>query len=149
MKFLLYISVFILLSGFIKQSVYVDPTGTYILNNKTEYANSTKIGKIQVKKFSDKKIILNFYINMGSPAFNSGSFLDTLSYEKNKAEYKCPLEDTSCKVTLYFYKTGIKVIQETENKNSGCGFGHGVIASGFYKRFSTKIPIFEDPLKEK
>ena len=85
MKFLLYISVFILLSGFIKQSVYVDPTGTYILNNKTEYANSTKIGKIQVKKFSDKKIILNFYINMGSPAFNSGSFLDTLSYEKNKA----------------------------------------------------------------
>jgi hypothetical protein len=54
--------------------------------------------------------------------------------------------DTSCKITFDFGKKGVLVNEETEDFNSGCGFGHAVVADGFYKKTSSKMPLLRQPL---
>lgn len=139
----------ILLTSFTFQSIIIDPTGTYILDSKTKKRNNDiygYFGQIQVKKIGDNKIIMTFEVNKGAPSYNSGSFVDTISYFDNKAVYTTPEFDPTCKITFDFAKKGITVKEETADYNSGCGFGHAVIADGFYKRVSNKTPILTEPL---
>ncbi len=89
---------------------------------------------------------MTFEVNKGAPSYNSGSFVDTLIYKNNKAIYTASEFDTTCKITFDFDKNGVSVKEETSDYNSGCGFGHGVVADGFYKRMSGKTPILTEPL---
>lgn len=139
----------IVLTSFAVQTTYIDPTGTYQLESKRikkkgEIYGYT--GQIQVKKISDEKIVMTFKVNKGTPSYNSGSFIDTLSYIDNTSIYTDPDSDSTCLINFNFDKKGVKVKEETANYNSGCGFGHGVIANGFYKRISGKVPILTEPL---
>jgi hypothetical protein len=137
------------LMSFTTQLITIDPTGTYQLDNKTKRKNGEiygYFGKIQVKKITVNKIVMTFEVNKGAPSYNSGSFVDTLSYYNNMATYKTPEVDSTCKVTFVFSKNGVTVTEETANYNFGCGFGHAVIADGFYKKVSSKVPILVEPL---
>lgn len=139
----------ICLTSFVVQTIYIDPTGTYQLALKTKKKNGETYGysgKIQIKKIGSDKIIVTFETNKGAPSYNSGSFVDTLNYTENKAIYTDPESDSTCKITLEFDKKGITVKEETADYNSGCGFGHAVVADGFYKRISNKTPILTEPL---
>jgi hypothetical protein len=139
----------ILLTSFTIQTFYIDPTGTYQLDSKTRKKNGEVYGysgKIQVKKLSSDKIVITFEVNKGAPSYNSGSFVDTLNYKDNKAIYTDPKSDTTCKITFAFDKKGVTVKEETADYNSGCGFGHAVVADGFYKRISSATPILTEPL---
>jgi hypothetical protein len=78
-----------------------------------------------------------------------GMFLDTIDYINDKAVYTCDKLDSSCIINFYFSKKGIKVEEKTEDVSFGCGFGHGVHASGFYKVKSRKTPLIKDPLNSK
>ncbi len=150
-KLIFLIFLFFLLSSFNTQFNYIDPTGTYKLNNiykkdgDDEYGYS---GLIQVKKINQKKIVMTFEVNKGAPSYNSGSFVDTLDYKENKAIFRDNKFDLTCKVIFDFRRKGINVIQETEDNNWGCGFGHGVVADGFYKKISSKTPILKVPLTD-
>lgn len=131
----------IILTSFNIQNSYVEPTGTYKLNNIIEKKKGEiygYFGQIQVKKINSEEIAMTFEVNKGAPSYNSGSFVDTLIYKENKAIYRDIESDSTCKITFNFDKKGITVIEETADYNWGCGFGHGVVANGFYKKISTK-----------
>ena len=139
----------IVLTSFSTQTIYSDPTGTYKLVSKTEKKNGETYGysgQIQVRKISSDKIVMTFEVNKGAPSYNSGSFVDTLIYKDNKAIYTDPQSDMSCKITFDFDNKGVTVKEETADFNFGCGFGHAVVADGFYKRISNEIPILTEPL---
>ena len=126
---------------------FINPTGTYRLDAKTEIKDGETYGysgNIKVKLLDSSKIVIYLFVCKGAPSYNSGSFLDTIPYSKNIAIYRTPEEDASCKIILYFTKKGIKVEQYQDNLNYGCSFGHGVFADGYYKKVSSKIPIITE-----
>ena len=150
MKHFLYVlTAMLLLTSFTNSSIYIDPTGTYKLNSKTIKKKSGTYGytgQIQVKKISDDKIVMTFEINKGAPSYNSGSFVDTLIYKNNKAIYRDLTMDSTCKITFNFDKMGVTVKEVTADYNWGCGFGHAVVADGYFKRISSKVPVLTEPL---
>jgi hypothetical protein len=105
-------------------------------------------GKIQVKALSADQIIMTFMINKGAPSYNSGSFVDTLDYKNNLVIYTAPEMDSSCKITFEFNDRGVTVKEETEDFNFGCGFGHAVVADGYYKKVSSDEPELRDPMTD-
>ena len=130
------------------QGDYVDPTGTYELDNKTRKKGEDVygyFGQMQVKKLETYKTVVTFFICKGAPSYNSGSFVDTLDYNYNTAIYTDPESDPSCKLTLAFYYNGVMTIQESNDYNFGCGFGHGVEANGQFKRVSSEVPVLKKP----
>jgi hypothetical protein len=130
------------------QNKAIDPTGTYILDNKPiiiEKETYGYAGLIQVKTLTGNKILMTFSINKGAPGYNSGSFIDTLIYLNNKAVYTIPEVDKSCQVSFTFTENGVTVKEKTADYNSGCGFGHAVVADGFFKKVSSVKPILRNP----
>ena len=129
----------------------INPTGTYELgnfNSDSEIEPTEYFGLIQVKRFTKNKIIMTFMVNKGAPSFNFGSFVDTLNYESSIAIYNNVEFDTSCEITFDFSTKGVSVKEKTDNYDSGCGFGHAVVADGFYKKISFDEPILKDPLTD-
>ena len=124
------------------------PCGTYKLISKTTYKNGNKIGKhgtIRVKPISSDKIIMSFYVNLGFPTYNSGSFIDTLTIESNNATYKIPEYDSSCQIKFKFSISTISISETTEDYYMGCGFGNAVRTDGLqFKKTSSKIPKIKD-----
>ena len=132
-----------------EQTGQFNPTGTYELDSKTEERDGEEYGysgQIQVKAITNDKIVITLCVCKGAPSYNLGSMVDTLKYINNKAVYIAADDiDSMCKITFQFDKKGVTVVEETADYNSGCGFGHAVVADGFYKRTSSKIPILTEP----
>lgn len=131
------------------QTKYINPTGEYKLKSKIKKKEGDIYGYsgyIQVKKLNTHKILIRFEVNKGAPSYNSGSFVDTLDYENNLSIYTNKEIDTTCKMIFYFRKDGILVKEQTADYNFGCGFGHAVVADGFYKKISNKEPTLREPL---
>jgi hypothetical protein len=129
-----------------------DPTGTYEYKGKSIKVEGAVVGpyvgKIQVKRISNNKIVMNFFICKGAPSYILGSFIDTLLFTNNISIYKPSESDSTCKITFNFDKHGVKVKETTADFNSGCGFGHAVVANGYFKKTSSKQPKFIDPVTE-
>ena len=128
----------------------MDPTGTYRLVSKSKVKNGEihgYTGEIRIILLDSASIAISLYVNKGYPSYNSGSIVDTLLYSYDKAVYKT-MTDTSCKITIRFSFKGLNLDEEAEDYNFGCGFGHGVVATGFYRKVSSKIPVIEDLSKE-
>lgn len=131
----------IITTSFVFQNNYVDPAGTYSLNGNLKKDGDGYFGEIQVIKLDKNKIVMNFSICKGAPSYNSGAFLDTLQYQNNKAIFRGDaVDDPSCMITFNFSAKGVMVDEKTDDYNFGCGFGHAVVASGFFKKTSSKIP---------
>ncbi len=126
----------------------VDKTGFYSLDHKTEKRGGETygyFGNIAIKSIAKDKIAIKLYVCKGAPSYNSGSIADTLLIKDNKAIYTVPSEiDSTCKVIFRFFRQGIEVEEITADYNCGCGFGHAVVATGYYKRKSYKIPTQKD-----
>jgi hypothetical protein len=136
----------LILSGLLPLETTVDPTGIYDLENETRKEGDDiygYFGQIKVLAIDETTIIMDFQVCKGAPSYNSGSFLDTLEYINGQAIYTDPEIDESCRITFDFTEKGVKVTEETENYNFGCGFGHAVVADGFYKKTSSDKPTFE------
>jgi hypothetical protein len=129
---------------------FLDPTGTYSFDGKTKTKDGDTFGyfgEIKVNLIDTNKIAMSFYICKGAPSYNSGSFVDTLSYRENIAVFRDKDLKKACTVTFAFSKTKIK-IQEAANYEYGTCWGYGVAAFGSYKKTSSKVPIIKDPLTE-
>jgi hypothetical protein len=140
-----------LLNGLTFQEKYIDPTGTYNLENETRQEGEDiygYFGQIQIKRLTKDTIIMTFLINKGAPSYNSGSFVDTLEYQLNKAIYTNPELDKSCKITFDFTEDGVTVKEETNDFNFGCGFGYAVVADGFFKKTFAAEPELRHPLTD-
>ncbi len=136
---------FVILTSFSMRNELLNPTGTYYFG-KTRTKNGEVYGyygEIQVKKYLNNKVILSFIFSKGAPSYNLGSFVDTLNYQNNKVIYR-PEIYTSCLIEFVFSKKGVNVI--TNEQNSECGFGMGVVANGFFIKKSSKKPEIKDLL---
>src|SRR5450755_2368449 len=82
---------------------FIDPTGTYILKGAT---TKNKVvghsGEIRIKLLGKDRVAMCFYINKGSPGYESGSFLDTLSYNDDNEAVYTPAADPGCAFLFYF-----------------------------------------------
>jgi hypothetical protein len=135
-------------SALYAQPKAIDPTGIYMLDNKPiiiEKETYGYAGLIQVNKLPGNKILMTFTINKGAPSYNSGSFADTLNYLNDQAVYTNAGADTSCHITFKFTDSGVTVKEKTADLNSGCGFGHAVVADGFFKKVSSFVPELRNP----
>jgi hypothetical protein len=123
----------------VQPSLYIDPSGYYSLESKTTVQNGDTygyFGNIKVKQVDSNRIFVEFYVCKGAPSYNSGSFEDTLLY-KNGIAVRTTSDDASCVITFNFNTTGgVTVEEKTKDINGGCGFGHAVVANGFYKRIT-------------
>ena len=130
-----------------KNSISLNPTGSYKLDLKTiEKKGETYgyFGDIKIKLLDQSKIAITLFVCKGAPGYHSGALWDTIEYKNNIAVY-IPENDSTCKITFTFKRSGITVIQYQSNLNNGCGFGQGVFADGYYRKVSAKIPIIKDP----
>ncbi|MGB0869907.1 MAG: hypothetical protein ACPGSD_09940 [Flavobacteriales bacterium] len=125
----------------------LNPVGTYELGNINPDEKGY-FGIIQVKPLNQKSIVMTFMINKGAPSYNSGSFVDTLDYKLGKAIYTAKEFDPSCKITFRFTEDGVHVNQKNDGYYVGSGFGHSVVASGYFKKTSSKSPILREPLTD-
>jgi uncharacterized protein YecT (DUF1311 family) len=129
----------------------VSLTGFYDLDSKTENKNDDVfgyMGQILVKAIDNDKIVINLNINRGAPSYNMGILVDTIEVKNNQAIYETKEKsDGPCKLIFTFYRRGLKIDHIAEDYNFSCGFGHAVIANGFYKRKSNKTPTDKE-LKE-
>lgn len=154
MKKLFYLSVLITVVGCsgaaVNQSNYINPTGTYELESDTRQEGDDVYGytgKIQVKKVAVNKIAMTFGINKGAPNYNSGSFVDTLAYQNNRAIYRAnPEIDPSCTITFDFTDEQVTVKEEADNYTAGCGFGYGVVAGGVFSKITSDEPLLVTPM---
>ena len=125
---------------------FYNPTGSYELVSKKKVKNGETYGyhgEIHIKLLDSAHIAMSFYVCKGAPGYNSGSFVDTLDYENSIVVYTTD-QDPSCRITFTFSKSGVAVDEIANNYNNGCGFGHAVVASGFYKKISSKEPEIRD-----
>ncbi|MDB5120690.1 MAG: hypothetical protein JWN56_1908 [Sphingobacteriales bacterium] len=123
------------------------PSGFYKLESKSEKNGddtSSCQGSILVKQITKSKLAITFSINKGADSNNSRSFIDTLDYKDDIAVYKKSDSDRSCRITMRFSSKGIHVIEQTSGTSFGCGFGHGVVADGFFKKVPSKVPVLKD-----
>jgi len=144
--FLILVSI-IFLTSFTLHSIYIEPTGTYQLVDTTKNEDGLTygyLGYIQVKKIAINKIVMTFE-DVKAPNYNSGSFVDTLDYKNNIAVYTTP-HDSTCAITFEFDEDGVTVKEKAADYNSGCAFGQGIDASGYYEITSKKTPILIQPL---
>lgn len=140
MKNLIFVSLIFLVISCKENPSSIDPTGTYELKGENiDGGTKGYSGEIRVKLIENKKIAVNFYITKGHPSYNEGTFRDTLNYDHNRAVYQDKDPKTACTLTLDFSKEGVQ-IKENANYEYGSCWGNGVVAHGFFKKTSAKIP---------
>jgi len=128
-----------------------NPTGTYKLNNKSYIRDGDTygyFGSIRIKLISLDKIAVSLYVCKGAPSYDLGSFVDAIPYRHYQAVYHHAEGDTSCRITFHFSPKGVTVNQVQANLNCGCGFGFAVLADGYYRKVSGKIPVIKDEAKD-
>ena len=131
---------------------FIDPTGIYRYAGKTIKKNGETygyFGNAKVLLLDTTSVIVNFFICKGAPSYNSGSFVDTLHYEKNQVVYNGDgLTDSTCKLEIKFARDKFFVQLFSQNINWACGFGHGVDAYGNFKKVTSKKPTSEEILEQ-
>lgn len=148
MKNLIFISLIFFFASCKENKSDIDPTGTYELKGEgIEGEMKGYSGEIRVKLIENRKIAVNFYITKGHPSYNEGTFKDTLNYRRNKAVYQDKDLKTACTLTLDFSKEGVQ-IEENANYEHGNCWGNGVVAHGFFKKTSSKVPTHYELIKE-
>ena len=149
---LIFLIIVILFSSCNNNGNYINPTGSYELDGKSYVKDGDtygRFGEIQIKKLSDDKVVITFYVCNGAPSYNSGSFVDTLEYKNNKVIFTEPIYDPGCEIRFTFSDSGIVAVEKTENFSFGCGFGHSAYADGFYRRISSEDPVLKYPMSER
>jgi len=151
-QIILILTIWFFLTSFSQKDSFIDPTGTYKLDSKIKKVGDDTFGyfgEIRLKKLTKNRIVMTFSICKGAPSYNSGSFIDTLEYVDNKSVYKADFDiDPSCEILFYFNEKGVSVKEKTDDYNCGCGFGHAVVADGFYKKISSKQPELRNPMTD-
>ena len=123
---------------------FIDPTGTYILTGTIKNNRITgHSGELRVRLLEDHTVAVCFYINKGYPGYESGSFIDTLTYEENRIYYT-PGKASSCTVLFSFADREVAITQIYSDPHSGCGFGGGVLIPATFRKTSGDIPIIQD-----
>jgi hypothetical protein len=131
-------------NGTVTNPEFIDPTGTYILTGTVRNNQVTShSGELRVRLLNRHSAAVCFYINKGYPGYESGSFVDTLSYEDNRLVWT-PVTDTTCSVLFDFLPAAVEIMRVVSDLTCGCGFGPDVFTPATFYRSSRDIPIIQD-----
>lgn len=123
---------------------FINPTGTYILPGIVKNNHvTTHSGELRVRLIDPNTAAICFYINKGFPGYESGAFLDTLTYEDNRIYYTPP-GDTSCSLLFSFLPRTVEMVQIVSDLYCTCGFRPGVLVPATFEKSSNEIPIIQD-----
>src|SRR5438874_2735415 len=89
-----------------------NPTGTYTLNLIYKVKDGDKygyFGDIRIKRLSSSSFVMSFYVCIGAPNYNSGSFVDTVHYQGKNVITYTPPDDSTCVLTFKFSSKGVMV----------------------------------------
>lgn len=125
-------SICFLTSSFQIQHASLNPTGTYEYD-KGDNGN----GIVKVKNIGKDKFKVSIFVVGGGPSHNMGEFMEELKLKNGVMRYK----SGECELKFIFNEKALKVVQSGWD----CGFGMGVMADGYYKKTSSKVPDMEDP----
>ncbi|GAA4301911.1 hypothetical protein [Nibribacter koreensis] len=122
----------------------INPTGSYVLKAKElEGGEKGPHGELQVKLLDKNTAAISFFLTVGYPSYNSGSFVDTLTYQEGKIVYSYQEEgEPKCSVTFTF--TDSQVSMKQAGSDMECGFGNGVYADVSMTKTSSGIPVIKD-----
>lgn len=123
---------FTLSSFYLGKTTDLNPTGTY----EYDHGNNGN-GKVKVQKLSTDKIKVSIFVVGGEPSHNMGEFMNVLKIKNGTAIYK----SGDCGLKFVFTSKAVKVIQTGWD----CEFGAGIVADGYYKKISSKVPNMDEP----
>ena len=122
----------------------INPTGTYILKGMLKKNIIVgQNGEIRAKLLAENKLAISFYLNNGSPNFESASFSDTFFYFDNRINYHS-LKDTDCTITFVFNATYVETYFIHSTPECSCGFYKGVIIPAVFEKSSSDIPVIKN-----
>jgi hypothetical protein len=122
---------------------FLDPTGTYMLKGEVKNNQIGYSGELRVRLLDGHTVAMCLYLNRGYPGFESGSVMDTLNYEGNRAIYM-PAADTSCSVFFAFDKNTAEMFKSLSDPHSSCGFRPGVLVPAIFQKTSSDVPVIQD-----
>ena|ERR1700733_13844572 len=123
---------------------FVDPTGTYILTGNVRNNRVTgHSGELRVRLLNQHSAAVCFYINKGYPDYESGAFVDTLSYEENRFMWTSAA-DTTCSLLFDFQPAAVEIIRIVSDPNCTCGFAPDVLIPATFYRSSRDVPVIQD-----
>ena len=134
---------FSIVSALAPESAQSDPSGQKIVtaaqvNGTWRYkANQFKVWALGQQKLKVEFLGTYEYKTPAGWMANTGSGSGIAVIEGDTALFRPEDADEECKITMRF--TGGKLVVEQEG---GCGFGHNVIASGVYRKVSSRKPKF-------
>lgn len=136
---------------YISSFAQINPTGTYIIGNGLRQEDNEpkgNFGEIRVKKISSTKVAVALYVINGAPAYDSGDFVDTLTFGNSQAVFSKNSFDTSCRIYFKFSGSRLIVRQTSKIHPFPCGFGWNADISGVYRKVSAKVPSIRDLTKD-
>lgn len=107
-------------------------TGTYLWGDQESEQGG---GYLVVEQQENDSLKFELGITNGAPGYHSGSATGMMALKDNVAIFTTSefSEENPCKIIFTFKNNAINVIQE-KGSDFSCGFGQGVIASGFYTK---------------
>ncbi len=127
--------------------IQTDIEGYYDLVSKTQKKNGEVYGytgSLQIKRIAKNKHVIVIYACKGAPSYNSGVLIDTVEYNTDNIICTCTC-DSSCKIQIRFKGNKAFVEHNAGDYNFSCGFGHGVVATGTYKKSGKAVRKLIDP----
>ncbi len=135
--------------GYTQNTKHINPSGTYTLN--AHIRNQENIygsyGDLQIKLIESNSIVVSLFYCKGEPSYNSGSFIDTITYINNISHY-IPNLDSLCTLSFYFTDSNVYINQKSDVNVGACGFGYGVYIDDIYNKASSESPIIKDFLTD-
>lgn len=121
--------------------------GYYDLVSKTQKKNGEVYGytgSLQIKRIANNKHVIVVYACKGAPSYNSGVLIDTVVYKNDTIVCRC-ICDSTCLISISFKGNKAFVEHNAGDYNFSCGFGHGVVATGTYKKSGKAVRKLIDP----
>lgn len=120
-------------------------TGTFRMNFTGKFKGNSNDIKIQALGRGRLRIAMDlvypYSLPNGEHMANLGTLDGEAAIEADTGIYTS--DDGRCKIKIKFLRPGtIKV--EQDGSDADCGFGHNVIASGTYRKVSSRRPKFDE-----
>jgi hypothetical protein len=123
---------------------FINPTGTYILKGEVKKNRIVgHYGELRVRLLDEETAAFCFYINNGYPDYASVALMDTLKYEDNRIYYQSG-RDSSCSLVLSFDVHNVELIEISNDPQTGCGYGRGVLTPAIFDKSSSEVPVIQD-----
>jgi len=120
---------FALMVNFQVQSQVNFPAGTF----ERSGANGVS-GWITAFPESDSTVLLYIELTRGAPSYNSGSIYTRINLTDSEITLRSIDIDLKCEIELVIKKDLVVL----NTLNNDCGFGHGVVSDGAFKKTSSK-----------